>query len=105
MIAYYQEGMDHHNPNDLENIFSWIKDEFNTQMIVINGQTKKVGGSTKGKLEKEHIIEKILDWMNEQGYKIDLLNPKEYKYWRDVIRSNSGPIDYIDYLCEVHRLP
>lgn len=105
MIAYYQEGMDHHNANDLEKVFAWVKDEFNPEMVIVGGQAKKIGGSTKGKLEKGHLVEKVIDWMNEQGYKTELLVPADYKYWRDVIRSTGGPINYIDYLVEIKKLP
>lgn len=105
MITYYQEGMNHHNSDDLEKVFNWMKYEFNPEMVIVGGKTIKIGGSTKGKLEKNHLVEKVIDWMDSQEYKTELLIPSDYKHWRDVIRSHGGPTNYIDYLVELGKLP
>jgi cobalamin biosynthesis Mg chelatase CobN len=45
-----------------------------------------------------------MDWMAEQGYQVEWLNPEEYKTWRDLIRDGGGPDNFIDYLVETGRL-
>ncbi|MEK7180116.1 MAG: hypothetical protein AAB706_01460 [Patescibacteria group bacterium] len=102
LIAYYQEGMHHTNPEDLAQIHEWLKCEFNGEMVLIKGKAHKVGKSTRGGLVG--YLEPILDWMSEQGYKTELLNPTNYEYWRDTIFPNGGPENYIDYLVEIKKL-
>ena len=78
--------------------------EFCPEIVVIGGKTHKVPGSTKNKLQ-QFLMEKVLDWMTENGYKTEFLDPKAYKHWRDTIRSFGGPVDFIDYLVEEGKLP
>ena len=47
-----------------------------------------------------------IDWLEEQ-YVIDrreVLNPKDYKKWRDEVFLYGGPETYIDYLVETGKL-
>ncbi len=104
LIAYYQEDLDHRNDEDCSRVREWLKIEFNPQMVVIDDKVHKVPGSTKGKLQ-EGFLEKVMDWMTDQGYKVELLNPDDYKDWRDRIFPHGGPDNYIDYLAELNRLP
>jgi len=104
LIAYYQEGKDYRNPDDLDEIREWLKMEFNPKMVVVSGKTQKVAGSTKGKLQ-DGFLEKVLDWITDQSYKTELLKPEDYKYWKDTIYAFGGPADYISYLISLNKLP
>jgi hypothetical protein len=104
MIAFYQEGMDHNNPDHIYKIREWLKLEFNAEIAVLSGKAKKIAGSTKGKLE-QGFLEKVLDWMTDQGYKTELLRPKDYLHWRDAIYPYGGPETYTDYLVSLKKLP
>lgn len=103
LICFYQEGMDHHSSDDIQQVREWLKIEFNSEMVVINGKANKVGKSTKRELNKG-FLEAVIDWMTDQGYQTELLNPKEYKYWRDKIFPVGGVDNYIDYLLELGKL-
>lgn len=103
MITYYQEGMDHRNSDDCRRVHEWVKMEFCPEIVVIKGKTVKVPGSTKGKLQ-EFLVEKVLDWMSENGYKVELLVPDDYKHWKDIIYSSGGADNYIDYLREIGKI-
>jgi hypothetical protein len=102
MITYFQEGADHRNSQDCYKIREWVKQEFNSEQVVVNGKVKTIGASTSDKLKE--LLEKTIDWMDEQGYPIELLNPEDYKYWKDVIYSNGGADNYIDFLVETKKL-
>lgn len=103
LIAFYQENMDHRNTDHKRQIHEWLKMEFNAEMVVVNGKAKTIAGSTKGQLAKG-LLDKVIDWMTDQGYQTELLNPTEYKYWRDTIYPNGGPVDYISYLLATKKL-
>lgn len=104
MIVFYQEGLDHRKPSDCRKVHEWVKEEFNPEFVTINGETKRVAGSTKGKLQ-EGLLETVMDWMSDQGYKVELLKPKDYLKWRDVVFPYGGPDNFIDYLVELKKLP
>jgi hypothetical protein len=102
MVAFFQEGMDHRNSKDLYNVREWLKQEFNAEQVVVNKKVKTIAGSTSGKL---HIfMEKVIDWMNEQGYPTHLLNPNDYKHWKDTIYAFGGADNFLDYLIEIKEL-
>lgn len=103
LIVYYQEGMHHKNQDDCFKVREWLKMEFNPEMVVIGGKSQKIAGSTLGKLQAG-FLEKVIEWMDEQGYQTEVLDPKKYKYWRDVIYPYGGPDNYIDYLVETKQL-
>lgn len=105
MITYFQDGMDHREPDDNKRVREWIKLEFCPDFINIEGKRKLVPGSTKGKLEKDHLIEKVIGWMEEQGMPTELLSPNDYKSWNDTIRMDGdGPDNYIDFLVLTKKL-
>lgn len=103
-IAYYQDHLDHRNAGDLESVREWLKMEFNADYVTIAGRSQKIAKSTKGVLN-EGVIERIMAWGEEQGYKTEVLDPKRFKHWRDTIFPFGGPDNYIDYLVEIKLLP
>lgn len=103
LIAYYQDGMDYRDTKDLLNVHEWLKAEFNPHYVIIGGKSHKVPGSTSGELNKG-FLERVSNWMEDQGYQIELLNPKDYEYWRDTIYPHGGPDNYIEYLVETKKL-
>ena len=105
LVTFFQEGMDYRNSDDLRNIRESLKIEFNGAFTTLNGKSYKVGKSTQGKLN-DGFIESIIDWL-EDNYGIDrqkVLDPKEYKKWRDEVYPFGGPETYIDYLLELKLL-
>ena len=104
MVTYYQEGLDHRLPEDNRKVRDMLKIEFNGELVVVAGKTVKIAKTTKGELNRG-FLERVIDWMSDQGYNTDLLNPAEYKHWHDVVfPSGDGPDNYIDYLVELKRL-
>lgn len=103
LVTYYQEGMDHRNNDHLRKIREWLKIEFNSEIVVVNKKACKVADSTKGKLN-QGFIERVMDWMIDQGYQIDLLSTSSFKEWRDTIYPYSNEDNYIDYLLKINRL-
>ena len=103
LIAYYQEGMHHRNADDLEKVRDWLKLEFNGQWISVASKALKIPRSTKGQLNRG-FLDRVTDWMADQGYQTDVLDPGEYKKWRDTIYSSGGPDTYIDFLLSTGRL-
>ncbi len=105
LVTFFQEGMDYRNADDLRNIRETLKIEFNGALVPFNGKVHKIGKSTKGKLN-DGFIEAIIDWL-EENYGIDrtkVLDPKDYKFWRDEVYPFGGPDTYIDYLVEINKL-
>src|SRR5690348_8553816 len=49
LITYYQEGMDHRNPEHRRKVREWLKAEFNGEVIELNGQARTVARSTSGR--------------------------------------------------------
>ena len=102
----YLNGYDHTASAILDWLYNEAKKEFNGAMVVLDGKPTKRGKSTKGELNKGY-LERVIDFLEEQ-YAIDrmkVLDPKQYKYWRDTIFPHGGPDSYIDYLVEIGRLP
>lgn len=105
LVAFFQEGMDYTNSEDLRNVREWLKIEFNGGFVNIQGKSYKIGKSTQGKLN-DGFIEAIIDWL-EENYGIDrtkVLNPKDYKEWRDEVYPFGGPDNFIEYLLETGKL-
>src|SRR3990167_5491906 len=102
LIAFYQEGMDHRNPNDLRKVREWLHQEFNSELVVVAGKIKTVGKSTKGRKELNAFLERVMDWLVEQyAPPAEAIDPGKYKLWRDtVFPFEQGPDNYIDYLQE-----
>jgi hypothetical protein len=104
MITFYQDFLDHRNRDDNRKVREWVKIEFNGEFVVIGGISAKVAKSSKGELNRG-FLERVRDWMDDQGYKTELLNPKDYFYWRDKVFPNGGPDNYIDYLVLLNKMP
>lgn len=103
--AYLNE-LNYKDHNVIENMHKWAKEEFNGEMVIVDGKQKVFGKSTKGKLNGGY-IDRIVDHLEEQ-YAIDrkeVLDPENYKQWRYKLQpEEGGPDDYIDYLISVGRL-
>ena len=108
-ITFFQEGMNHRDYKDVHKVREWLKTEFNGDIVVLGGKQHHVTKSSKGVLKE--FIERVLDWAGEQGYPIELLNPDDYKRWRDEIFPTGeidDPDNYIDFLVKIgklHKLP
>ncbi len=102
-FTYYQDNLNWREPDDLRKAREWLKLEFNGEFILIKDKVHKVPKSTKGKLNKG-FLDRVIDWMAENGYKTELLNPDEYKRWRDEIYSTGVADTYLDYLIEIGKL-
>lgn len=95
----YLDGNDFRDSATLDEYHEWAKIEFNGIGKTINGKTHKIGGSTKGKLNKGY-VDRVIDKLEEQ-YGIDrkkLLDHKHYKNFRDTIFINGEFENYIEYL-------
>ncbi len=105
MACFFQEILDHRNYADLELMRERLKIEFNGEFVMLKGKgLERVGKSTSGQLKM--FIDKVIDWLEDQ-YGIDrmeVLNPKLYKSWRDEIYPFGGPDNFIDYLVETKKL-
>lgn len=108
LITYFQEGMSHRDSHDIKKVHNWIRDEFCPETFLLGKTLVTQGSTTYGKLEKEKVVERVMDWIAD-NYGVDpyiLLNSEEYKHWRDVIFPHDfgGPDNYIDYLVKIHKL-
>ena len=105
-LFVYLDGNDYKDPEVIHYYReNYIKPEFNGEMVVIRGKPVKVGKSTKGELRE--LIDKLIDWMEEQ-YGIDrlqCLQPEDYKVFRDTIYPFTEYESYVDYLVEMKKLP
>ncbi len=99
----FLDGKDYKDSAVLEVLHEVAKLEFNPTVVVVNGKEKKIGKSTKGKLNKG-FMERILDYLIE-NYAIDpaeVLNPDHYKDFKDRIYPYTTKYDtYIDYLLDL----
>lgn len=104
LLTYYQEGMDHTNSKDVQNVREWLKTEFNAKAININGKIHKIGQSTSRKLSSG-FLERVIGYIEENyAPPSEALNPAVYKDWRDRIFPYGGPDNFIDYLVEMKIL-
>lgn len=104
LVTFYQENMDYRNSHDNEEVREWLKIEFNGELKIVAGKAHKVAKSTKGSDVLPDFIERVIAWMEEQGYQTEMLNPELYKVWRDTIFPYSDIDNYIDYLLSINRL-
>ncbi len=102
----YLDGKDYKDTATLDDLHEVAKLEFNPDIIIVGGEPKKIGRSTKGKLN-EGYLERLIDYLIEQ-YGIDpnkVLNPERYKTWRDTIYPFTTKYDsYLDYLLATGEL-
>jgi hypothetical protein len=105
LVAYYQEGLDHRSHEDRRKIREWLKEEFNGEMVEINGKVHTVAKSTKGRAVLAPFVERVIDWINENyDPPSEALDPEKYKHWRDTVFPFGGADTYIDYLVELKLL-
>lgn len=82
----------------------YAKEEFNGEVLFMDGKWKKIGKSSKGILNE--FTEKVIAYL-EENYAVDrkeVLDPKHYKDFRDRVFMNGQFEDYIDYLVYLKRL-
>ena len=97
LIAWYQEGLDHRNSDDLASVREWLKVEFNGETIQLGGKPIKVGKSTKGRETLNRFLEDVVAWLQDNyAPPAQALEPASFKEWRDTVMA--GPDNYIDYL-------
>lgn len=103
----YLDGKDYKDSSICRDYHEIAKLEFNPKVVITHGKARTIGGSTKGKLQKNEICDKVID-MLEKEYGIDrtvVLVPADYKHWRDTLRSfKDVPFEYIDYLISLKKL-
>lgn len=104
LACFYQENLDHRNNEHRIMMREWLKLEFCPETVEIGGKRHKVPKSTKGGKALRNITEKTIEWIEEQGGQTKVLNPNEYKHWRDAIFPYGGPDNYIDFLVSERRL-
>jgi hypothetical protein len=99
LVAFYQDGMDHRNQEDLRRVREWLKEEFNGELVIIAGKAHRIGRSTKGREALRPFLERVLDWLVENYQPpAQTLDPGSFREWRDTIFPSAGPDNYIDYL-------
>ena len=102
----FLNGYDHKDPSILRWLHEVAKLEFNAEFVNLDGKQVKKPKSTKGELGKG-FIERVIEHLEEQ-YGInrqDVLDPAEYKKYRDEIQSfEDVPDDYISYLVSLGKL-
>jgi hypothetical protein len=105
LVAFYQEGMDHRSDDDRRKVREWLKEEFNGEMVAINGTVHTVAKSTKGAAVLGPFVERCMDWLIE-NYEPprEALDPERFKHWRDTIFPNGGADNFLDYLAELNIL-
>lgn len=102
----YLDGNDYKNSRVCKHYHDQANREFNGDIIVRNGKSELIGLSSKGKLERDGLCEKVIEFLEEQ-YSIDrtkVLDPAKYKYWRDALYSTGEFDTYIDYLKSINAL-
>lgn len=96
----YLDGKDYRDSLVLEQMHEVAKQEFNGEILVVNGNGHKVSKSTKGLLNGGY-LERVIDYLAE-SYGIDpqiCLNPEIYKKFRDEIYPFTNKYDtFIDYM-------
>jgi len=101
----YLNGYDYRDHEILAWLHEEAKREFNGEMVILDGKAKIKGKSTRGQLND--YVEKVVTYL-EENYAIDrfqVLEPNDFKKWRDEIYPAGGPDCYLDYLKELGRLP
>lgn len=100
LVAFYQEGMDHKNAEDIRSVREWLKIEFNGTVVEIKGKLHTIAQTTKYKLN-QGFLERVIDYLIENyAPPYEFLDTNGYKDWHDRIFPYGGPDNYIDYLVE-----
>jgi hypothetical protein len=104
----FLNGMDYKDNEILEFLHKHGKEEFNGEIVWLDGKQVKRGKSTKGLLsengkQQSGYVERVINYL-EENYGIDrtkVLNTKHYKDFRDRVYSNGNYDTYIDYLVDL----
>jgi hypothetical protein len=105
LIAYYQDGLDHTNSDDVRKVRDWMKEEFSSEWVELGGKSHLVPKSTKGRDALQPFLEKVLGWlMDNYAPPAEAIDPAKFKHWRDTVFPYGGPDNYIDYLVSLHIL-
>lgn len=103
----FLDGNDWKNSKVHQHYHHEANKEFNGDIIVRNGQTEKIGLSSRGKLGGEDgMIEKVIMFLEEQ-YAInrgEVLDHEDYKKWRDTVFPYGGAETYIEHLLSLGKL-
>ncbi len=100
----YLNGWDYKDNSTLAFLHDKAKEEFNGEMVILDGKKVIKGKSTKGRLS-EH-LEDVISYLEDE-YAVDrkkVLDVKQYKHWRDAIYPFGGADTYIEYLIEIKKL-
>ncbi len=102
----YLDGKDYKNADIIARYHEVAKLEFNPTIEIVNGEPKKIGGTTTdGHLQKH--IEDCIDYLVD-NYGIDpgiVLNTKLYKKFRDTVIGYTDKYDtFIDYMHDLKLL-
>ena len=104
LACYYQDNFDYRDHTDRKRMHEWLKHEFNAEIVIVRDKAHKVAKTTKGELNKGY-IERVMDWMGENGADLTILDPKLYKHCRDAVFPYTNYDTFIDYLIDIGRLP
>lgn len=102
----YLDGNDYKSSKIVKQYHENANREFNGEDLVINGKCKRVGGSSKGKLNSG-MLENVIMYL-EENYAVkreECMNHEHYKQFRDEIYMEGNYDTYIDYLISLNRLP
>ena len=103
----YLNDLDYKDPKVMDYLFELAKREFTPDCITIDKKVQLFGKSSKGSKALNHLLEKIVDHLEEQ-YGIDraeCLNPDDYKYFMDEVFMHGEYDGYLDYLLKMNKLP
>jgi hypothetical protein len=105
LIAYYQEGLDHRNAEDVRKVRDWMHEEFSSEWVELAGKAHLVPKSTKGRDNLQRFLESVLGWLVENyAPPQEALSPEKFKHWREAVFPFGGPDNYIDYLVSLNIL-
>lgn len=101
----YLNGYDYRDSEILGFLHKHLAEEFNGEIVMLDGKQVKKGKSTKGLLTKNDqqgsgYVDRVIDYLEEQ-YGIDrnkVLNTEHYQDFIDRVYMNGQYEDYIDYL-------
>lgn len=107
----YLNGWDYRDKEVLDFLHFHGKQEFNGEVVTLDGKKIIKGKSTKGLLTKNDqaqsaYIERVIDYL-EKNYGIErdkVLNPNHYKKFAEEIYMDGKYDDYIDYLQDIGLL-
>lgn len=101
----YLDGKDYRDNDVIAEMHDIAKIEFNGELRIVGDKQYLIGKSSKGKL-RDGFIDRVIDSLEEHYgiNRMEVLNPDDYKYWKDVIFPGGGPDTYIGYLILIKKL-